>query len=69
MDELVKMVSENAGISESQAITAVETVAGYLKEKLPSPLDQQVENVLEGGGSGGSIGDITKGLGGMLGNK
>lgn len=69
MEELVKMVSEKAGISEAQAMTAVETVAGYLKDKLPSPIDQQVDALLKGGASGGSLNDLTKGLGGMFGKK
>lgn len=61
MDELVKLVAEKAGISESQARTAVETVMGFLKEKLPEPLDSQVETVLEGG-------DVSSGLGGLAGS-
>ncbi len=69
MDEVVKLVSDKAGISESQAKTAVETVLGYLKDKLPPPLDDQVENVLEGKDVSGSLGDLTEGLGGLLGKK
>ncbi len=67
MDELIKMVSEDAGISESQAKKAVETVAGYLKDQLPAPFDAQVESVLKDGVSSGSIDSLTKGLGGMFG--
>jgi hypothetical protein len=69
MDELINLVSEKAGISESQAKTAVTTVVDYLKDKLPSPIDQQVDSVLAGGASGGSATDLTKGLGGMFGKK
>ncbi len=69
MDELVKLVADKAGISEAQAKTAVVTVVDYLKDKLPSPIDQQVDSVLKGGASGGSVTDLTKGLGGMFGKK
>jgi len=69
MDELVKMVSKKAGISESQAKTAVETVMGYLKDKLPAPLDDQVEKTLEGGSSSSSLGGVTESLSGLFGDK
>ena len=50
MDELIKRITEKTGISEDQARSAVNIVAGFLKEKLPAPLAGQVENVLSGGG-------------------
>ena len=63
MDELVKLVSEKVGINEEQAKQAVETVVGFLKEKLPEPLAGQLDAVLEGnlgdlGGVAGSIGKL-----------
>ena len=67
MDELVGLVVKKTGISEDQAEMAVETVIGYLKDKLPEPLAGQIDGFLEGEGAQGSIGDITKSLGGLLG--
>lgn len=72
MDELIKQVVERAGISESQARTAVETVAGFLKERLPAPLAGQVDGALGAaggavGGLAGKAGDVLGGLGGMFG--
>lgn len=71
MDELIKQVTERAGISESQARSAVETVIGFLKDRLPAPIAGQVDGLI--GGAGGAIGGIanTAGdvLGGMLGGK
>lgn len=78
MDELIKQVSARAGISEAQAQTAVESVVGFLKERLPAPIAGQVDNVLnsQAGAIGSGIdavsdkaGDLLGGLGGMLGNK
>lgn len=69
MDEIVKLVSKKAGISESQAQMAVETVAGYLKDNLPSPLAEQVDGALKGDISSSSVSDLTKGIGGMFGKK
>jgi hypothetical protein len=74
MDDLIKQVTERTGISESQARTAVETVMGFLKDRLPAPVAGQLEGVL--GGAGGAIGtvadkagDVLGGLGGMFGRK
>ena len=36
MQALIKMVSEKTGISEAQATTAVNTVIGFLKDKMPA---------------------------------
>jgi len=72
MDELVKQVAERTGISESQAQTAVTTVLGFLKGRLPESLAGQLDGLIGGGASAaggltGSAGDILGGLGGMLG--
>lgn len=65
MDELVKLVAQKTGMPEATAKTAVDTVIGYLKQKLPAPVAGQIDAVLQGGG----LGDMTKGLGGMFGKK
>jgi hypothetical protein len=64
MDELIKLVAKKSGISNEQAKTAVETVIGFLKQKLPAPIAAQIDGVL-----GGSMPDVSKGLGGLLGKK
>ena len=66
MDELIKLVTQKAGISEAQAQQAVETVMGFLKDKLPAPIASQVEGLL-GGGEMPDVGDLGKKLGGLLG--
>jgi hypothetical protein len=76
MDELVKQVVERTGISHEQAQTAVTTVLGFLKNRLPEPLAGQLDGLLGGaagaagglaGGLGGAAGDVLGGLGGMFG--
>lgn len=78
MDELIKQVTERSGISEAQARTAVETVVGFIKGRLPAPIAGQVDNVLnsQAGAIGTGIdsvadraGDMLGGLGGMFGKK
>ena len=67
MDELIKRVSEKTGISEDQARSAVTTVLGFLKEKLPAPLAGQIDNAIGGGGeAGGGLNDIASKVGGFL---
>ena len=55
MDELIKRITEKTGISEDQARSAVTTVTGFLKEKLPAPIAGQIDNVLSG--AGGAVTD------------
>lgn len=49
MEELIGRVAEKAGISEEQARTAVNTVAEYLKEKVPAPYSRYIDNFMSGG--------------------
>jgi len=68
MDELVKRITEKTGISEDQARSAVNTVAAFLKEKLPAPLAGQIDNVLSGaGGMTDKLGDVAGKVGGLFG--
>lgn len=73
MDELIKMVASKAGIQEAQAKTAVETVMGFLKEKLPAPIAGQLDAALSNEALIGQASQIIdKGmasLGGLLGKK
>jgi hypothetical protein len=67
MESIVKFVAEKTGISESQAQVAVDTVASFLKEKLPAGMGSQLDSLIQGGGSMDSITDSLKdGLGGMF---
>ncbi len=66
MDELIKLVSQKTGLPQDKAQQAVETVLNYLKQKLPPSIAGQIDSVV----AGGSLpGDITKGLGDLLGGK
>jgi len=65
MDELVKLVADKAGISESQAQQAVEVVMGFLKDKLPESLAGQLDGLLAGDTSG--LTDLAGGLGNLFG--
>ena len=63
MDELVKLVSKKTGLSADKSQVAVEIVVDFLKSKLPGPVASQIDGILKGG----NVGDMAKGLGGLLG--
>jgi hypothetical protein len=65
--QILDLIQEKAGISEQQAKIALDTVVGFLKEKLPEPVAGQIDVVLTGDLS--NLGGIMQGLGGLLGNK
>ncbi|MDQ5845369.1 MAG: DUF2267 domain-containing protein [Acidobacteriota bacterium] len=68
MDELVKQVATKTGISEEQARSAVTTVIGFLKDRLPAPIAGQLDNLVEGGGdAAGGLGDLASKVGGIFG--
>jgi hypothetical protein len=69
MEELIKQVSAKAGISEDQARSAVSTVLDFVKGRLPAPIASQLDNAMsgEGGGIGGTLGDLASKAGGLLG--
>jgi hypothetical protein len=69
MNELVKLVSEKAGLSEEMAEMAVELVINYLKEKLPEPIAGQIDTVLGGAEAASGGGVLSKGLGSLFGKK
>jgi hypothetical protein len=75
MDKLLELVQEKAGISADQAQKAIEAVVGFMKDKLPGPIGDQVAKMVGGGDDdeggddegGGMLGGVTDKLGGLLG--
>lgn len=56
MQQLVDLVSQKAGVDQNQARKAVETVMGFLKDRVPEPLAGQLDKVVNGGAQGQSEG-------------
>lgn len=69
MEKIIKLVADRAGISESQATTAVNTVASFLKDRMPEPMAGQVDAYLKGEGDASGMGGMADKLGGMFGKK
>ena len=67
MENLIKMVSEKAGITEAQARSSVNTVVSFLKDKMPAGVGSQVETFLKAGSAGKVVGSIKETVGGVLG--
>ena len=63
MKEIVNIVKEKAGIGEDQARTAVQTVANFIKDRLPKPIADQIDPILEGK----DVSSIGQNLGSMFG--
>ena len=68
MEELIKMVTQKTGISESQAKSAVETVVTFLKDKMPGGIGSQVESFVNGNAAsiGNAVDSIKDKVGGMF---
>jgi hypothetical protein len=52
VDQLISQVSQRAGISPDQARTAIQTVAEFVKPRLPGPVAAQVDSILSGQSTG-----------------
>lgn len=66
MEQLVNQVAQRTGIPEDKARSAVDTVVGYLKQRLPGPIASQLDQAASGeqseGGDGGGLTGAAKGL-------
>jgi hypothetical protein len=69
MEELVRQVSERAGISEEQARTAVQTVAEFARQRVPAPYNSYIDKYLGVGESGGDKSDVVGKLSSIFGDK
>jgi len=70
MNEIIQRLMDKTGLPEDKATAAVDSVLGFLKEKLPGPIASQIDNLIAGGGGlGEKLGGMAKGLGGMFGKK
>ena len=68
MEELIKLVSQKTGLPAAQAKVAVDTVLGFLKQKLPAPIAGQLDSLIEGGGVTSALGGLGD-LGDLFGKK
>jgi hypothetical protein len=69
MDELIKQITERTGISEDQARGALDTVVGFLKQRLAEPAAGYIDTALGGQQAGNALGGIANSLGGLLGGE
>ena len=69
MDQLVKLVMERTGLPEAQAREAVKVVVGFIKERLPEPMQAQFDSLLNGPMAGDAAQQAIDMLGGLFGGK
>ncbi len=70
MDEMAKMVSQRTGLSEDQSRQATQVVMDILMNRLPTPVANQVRDTMMGGNKGmGDMGNMTRGMGGSMGQR
>jgi hypothetical protein len=67
--DLVKLVSSKTGLNEEMATLAVDTVIGFLKQKLPPEFAGQLDGLLSGGEGEAAASGILGKLGGLFGKK
>ena len=71
VDDLIKTLQEKFDLDLDKVQGILGTVAGFLGDKLPGPIGDQVANLLGGGdggeGGGDLLGDAKDALGGLLG--
>jgi len=58
MEELYSLISEKTGLSREMSEKVVDLVLSYIKEKLPDPIADQLENLLEGGSAADLLGGL-----------
>jgi len=67
MEELIKLLQEKTGLSQDVAEKVVDTIAGYLKTKLPEPFAAGLESLLGAGSTGtAAAGSAATDAGGMI---
>lgn len=72
MNQILQRLMDKTGLPEDKAQAALDTVVGFLKEKLPGPISSQIDSLMAGGASSGMTdkrGGLAKGLAGMFGKK
>ena len=48
MDQLIRQITQRAGISEQQAREAVNATISFVKPRLPAPVSAQLDSLLTG---------------------
>jgi hypothetical protein len=49
MQELIKKITDTAGVTEEQAKKSIYVISGYIKERVPDSFKSQIDNLVNGG--------------------
>jgi len=69
MEELKKIVSEKAAVTDEQALKAIEAVSAYIKERVPGVIHSSLDKVLAGQDLEDSVRSKAESIGNDLKNK
>lgn len=65
MEDLVKKLQEEAGLTEEQAVKSLEVVKNFIQSKVPPMMHPMIENFMNAKEDGEDpLGDMMKNLGG-----
>ena len=68
--QLIQQLSQRVGIPPEKAEAAINTVVGYLKERLPGPVASQLDKLVSGEEvQGGVLSQAAQSISGMFGKK
>ena len=74
MQDIIKLVTEKTGLSESKAQEVVQMVIGFLKDKLPAGVGNQLDSFIGSKSesnekSDSTLGNLLGGVGSIFGGK
>lgn len=69
MDEMTKMVSQRTGLPEDKSRMAAQAVMDYITNHLPTPVANQVRDAVMSGKGTGDMGNMSRGMGGSMGQR
>lgn len=65
MEDLVKQLQEEAGLTEEQALKSLEVVKNFIQSKVPPMMHPMIENFMSANKDGDDpLGDMMKNFGG-----
>jgi hypothetical protein len=68
MEDLIRLIVQQVNITEEQARQTVNTILGYVRDRLPEPMAEQVQSFLASGGASSipGVADLMKGFGDIM---
>jgi hypothetical protein len=69
VNELIEQLKSRVGLDDNKANSAVQTVIGFLKQRLPGSVGSQLDTIVSGGSPSSSVQDVKEKIGDVFGKK